>query len=441
MKRQEKREYFITRMNEISIQRGEIMKKYTTLNLITVFIVSFMAWIYCIAVAVLGLIYNAYPGQDNISVLIATLPTVFTMIAAFAATVLFRIMPRKWLTIASMAVALVAGIAILAMDMPIWGVVICSAILGIPAGIIPGANASVLPMIAPEKLKDKVAGIHTGLMMLGMAAFTFLAGVSAGDNFRSAYKVIFVLIVAIALSIFFYPDVDRDMKMGLIKNPEAEMNIVTSGSSDHRAKLKMPPVTIIAPLVYFVGAVFWNAWYMNYSDLVINDLNIGGAALAGTIGSLGSVAGCIAGFFVAFWIKATKSWSMPLAFIITGICFMVPVMIPNTGGCYIAGFANQFFNIFIVSGLTTYGSLGTEGTRYATICMPLISVAEGGGVFLCGYLLPVFGNIFGGGPRANLQAACIIMVILGIITVFLMRPIHKQVYGGGKDRETQTNIS
>lgn len=412
------------------------MKKYTTLNLVTVFIVSFMAWIYCIAVAVLGLIYNAYPGQDNVSVLIATLPTVFTMIAAFAATVLFRIMPRKWLTIASMAVALIAGIAILLVDMPIWGVVICSAILGIPAGIIPGANASVLPMIAPEKLKDKVAGIHTGLMMLGMAAFTFLAGITAGDDFRSAYKVIFVLLAAIVLSVFFYPDVDRDMKMGLIKNPEAEA--VNTGNSDSKAKLKMPAVTIIAPLVYFVGAIFWNAWYMNYSDLVINDLNIGGAALAGTIGSLGSVAGCLAGFFVAFWIKGTKSWSMPLAFIITGVCFIIPVLIPNIGGCYIAGFANQFFNIFIVSGLTTYGSLGTEGTRYATICMPLISVAEGGGVFLCGYLLPVFGNLFGGGARANLQAACIIMVIFGIITVFLMRPIHKQVYGDSrKISETQ----
>lgn len=403
------------------------MKTYSKLNLATVFIVSFMAWIYCIAVAVLGLIYNAYPGQDGISVLIATLPTVFTMITAFAATILFRVFSRKWITIVSMAVALIAGAAIFFIDMPIWGVVICSAILGIPAGIIPGANASVLPVIAPENLKDKVAGWHTGLMMLGMAAFTFLAGVFAGESFQGAYATIFVLVPAIILAIFFYPDIDKDMKNGMIKD-ETSTETIEGTETVHKGK--MPPITIIAPLMYFIGCIFWNAWYMNYSDLIINDLQIGGATLSGTIGSLGSVGGCIAGFVVAYWIKATKSWSMPLAFILTGLCFVIPVVMPNTAGCYIAGFANQFFNIFIVSGLTTYGALGTAGSKYATICMPLISVAEGGGVFVCGYLLPVLGNmLFGGGARANLLSACIIMVIIGIVSVFVMRPIHKQIYG------------
>lgn len=405
------------------------MKKYSTINLLTVFIVSFMAWIYCIAVAVLGLIYNAYPGQDKISVLIATMPTVFTMITAFAATILFRVMSRKWLTIISMIAALISGSAIMLLDMNIWGVVICSAILGIPAGIIPGANASVLPIIAPARLKDKVAGIHTGLMMLGMALFTLLAGLLAGDDFRGAYRTILILIPAIILAVFFYPDVDKDMKRGLVSAESADTLSNVNAASDHGSISRMPLITIVAPLIYFVGAIFWNAWYMNYSDLIINDLNIGGAALAGSIGSLGSVAGCIAGFLVAFWIKATKSWSMPLAFIVTGLCFIIPIFIPNTAGCYIAGFVSQFFNIFIVSGLTTYGSLGTEGTKYATICMPLISVAEGGGVFLCGYLLPILGRIFGSGARANLESACIAMVIIGVAIIFVMRPIHRQVYG------------
>lgn len=49
------------------------MKKYSILNLIAVLVVSFVAWIYCIAIAVLGLIYQFYPGQDNMSILIGTL--------------------------------------------------------------------------------------------------------------------------------------------------------------------------------------------------------------------------------------------------------------------------------------------------------------------------------------------------------------------------------
>ena len=35
---------------------------------------SFTAWIYCIAVVVLGLIYQAYPRQEHVAILISTLP-------------------------------------------------------------------------------------------------------------------------------------------------------------------------------------------------------------------------------------------------------------------------------------------------------------------------------------------------------------------------------
>ena len=48
---------------------------------------SFASWIYCIAVVVLGLIYQAYPGQEHIAVLISTLPTLVMMLSAFASSV------------------------------------------------------------------------------------------------------------------------------------------------------------------------------------------------------------------------------------------------------------------------------------------------------------------------------------------------------------------
>ena len=51
----------------IRIDRMELfMKKYSIANLAAVYIVSFVAWVYCVAIAVLGLIYQAYPGQDKV---------------------------------------------------------------------------------------------------------------------------------------------------------------------------------------------------------------------------------------------------------------------------------------------------------------------------------------------------------------------------------------
>ena len=89
------------------------MKQYKPINLVAVLLVSFVAWVYCVAPAVLGLIYQAYPGQDSVSVLIATLPTVVTMIVAFLSTVIFRFVPRKWMAITSMVIALICGAVIL----------------------------------------------------------------------------------------------------------------------------------------------------------------------------------------------------------------------------------------------------------------------------------------------------------------------------------------
>ena len=47
-----------------------------------------------------------------------------------------------------------------------------------------------------------------------------------------------------------------------------------------------------------MGCIFWNAWYMNYSDYVINVAQIGDASVAGLIGTFSSIGGTIAGFGV-----------------------------------------------------------------------------------------------------------------------------------------------
>ena len=46
------------------------MKKKSFFQIAVILMASFASWIYCIAVVVLGLIYQAYPGQEHIAVLI-----------------------------------------------------------------------------------------------------------------------------------------------------------------------------------------------------------------------------------------------------------------------------------------------------------------------------------------------------------------------------------
>ena len=67
------------------------MIKHRGLGVAVVLLSSFAAWIYCIATVVLGLIYQAYPGQENVAILISTLPTIVMMLAAFASSVILRV--------------------------------------------------------------------------------------------------------------------------------------------------------------------------------------------------------------------------------------------------------------------------------------------------------------------------------------------------------------
>lgn len=409
------------------------MKKYSIANLAAVYIVSFVAWVYCVAIAVLGLIYQAYPGQDKVSVLIGTLPTVVTLITALAGPFIMKALTRKWSVIISIAISIVCGLLILFVKMPLVGVIICSAALGIPAGIIPAANSSIVTIVAPLSLRDKVIGWHNAIMMLGMSAFTLLAGIFAktGD-FRDGYKSVFVLIPVIIIAVLLYPDVDKD-KVSIIDEVETSKNNVLN-----KAKEKMPGYVLIFIMLYLVGAIFWNAWFVNYSDYIINEAAIGDASVAGLVGSLSSFAGCIAGFFVALWIKATKHWSMPLAFILTGVTMLLPSLTHNTIGCYVGGFLCQLFNLFLVSGLTTYTGLSTDGKSYATTALCLITVAEGAGVFLCGYILPAMAGLFGGGAGMNLIVASVVMIVIGMVTFLFMKPVHQKVYSENTEPECNT---
>lgn len=404
------------------------MKKYNMANLAAVFTVSFMAWCYCVATAVLGLVYQAYPGQDSKTVLIATLPTVVTIITAFLATPIFKAVTRKWAAIISLIAAFICSMLILYANLSLGGVIACSALLGIPAGIIPAANASLITIVAPPFLRDKVIGWHNALMMLGMAAFTFLAGFFArSGDFHFAYKAQFILIPAVIIAVLFYPNVDRDQKKsGISAADDRSADSVLNRKDGSVQKFPWYAAAFVA--LYLVGCIFWNAWYMNYSDYVINVAQIGDASVAGLIGTFSSIGGTIAGFIVPWFIKGLKGWSMPVAFIVCGLTMLLPPITQNAVGCYIGGFVCQLFNLFIVSGLTTYAGLGTEGTRFSTLTLSLITVGEGAGVFLCGYILPVLGNLFGGGAGANLIVGSVAVIIIGVVSIFLMRPAHKIVY-------------
>lgn len=396
------------------------MKK--AMSLIVVLLASFTVYIYSFTTIVLGDIYTAFPGQDSVTVLIASLPAVVMMISAFASAFLLAKFNRKILVIISMVIAVAAGLVVAYVELPVAGIVACSALMGIPAGVVAAANASVLPLIAPDSLKDKVMGFHQAALMLGQTLFALVCGFFArGGNWAGGFKTVYVIIPVIILVILFYPNIPVETEA----KPKEETELKNEKVG------RMPTYAILLLVTYLVGCIFWNGWYLNNSDFIINEAQLGDTTLVGGVNSLCtavSMIGCIA---VSFWMKAFKGWSLPLALLLGGVCTFLPTVIPTIPCCYIAAIGCQLGIMIAISALQTYLGLGLKGKNLTT-AMSFLQAFEGSGVFLCGYVVPFIAGAFGESARHNMMVGAVATVIIGLATYTFMRRGHKQVFDEAK---------
>ena len=110
--------------------------------------------------------------------------------------------------------------------------------------------------------------------MLGMAAFTFLGGqFGATGRFQDGYKTVLFLIPILILAILFYPTVDKNRKA---EHPAAKEE--SASAAQEAPAGKFPGVAVGMLLLYLFGAIFWNAWFMNYSDYIVNEAQLGTTA-------------------------------------------------------------------------------------------------------------------------------------------------------------------
>ncbi len=396
------------------------MKK--AMSLIVVLLASFTVYIYSFTTIVLGDIYTAFPRQDSVTVLIASLPAVVMMISAFASAFLLAKFNRKILVIISMVIAVAAGLVVAYVELPVAGIVACSALMGIPAGVVAAANASVLPLIAPDSLKDKVMGFHQAALMLGQTLFALVCGFFArGGNWAGGFKTVYVIIPVIILVILFYPNIPVETEA----KPKEETELKNEKVG------RMPTYAILLLVTYLVGCIFWNGWYLNNSDFIINEAQLGDTTLVGGVNSLCtavSMIGCIA---VSFWMKAFKGWSLPLALLLGGVCTFLPTVIPTIPCCYIAAIGCQLGIMIAISALQTYLGLGLKGKNLTT-AMSFLQAFEGSGVFLCGYVVPFIAGAFGESARHNMMVGAVATVIIGLATYTFMRRGHKQVFAEAK---------
>ena len=392
------------------MRKAELIKK-----MIPIYLASCLAWIHNIVYTPLGYMYNTWPNQDALIMLIAVLPGIVAMAAGVLAGKLIDLMGRKNLVVLSMAAMLVGGIGMFFLGLS-----------GFAAGSIPAANFAALTEIAPENLRDKVVGWSDAVCSLGLVFGIFTCGLLASDGvWTRGYGVYFAVIPVLVLVLLFYP---KDTK-GVA--PANEVQSAAVDAADTVAVKSVLPGCIIALLVVKVFAGFFYASFGVFSsDYIINELQMGSSVLVGTVNTVTQVVNVAASAAVFLWIRCFKGFSSAVAQIMIGICLVVLVMVGATTSGILICAAVMFVGIMSShSSFSTIMATAPKGKAVGTVSGLFMS-ATFLGESLCGYVAPFFADLFLGSSSAGncMKISGIMSIIVGVVSLPFFARAYKLAF-------------
>jgi len=404
------------------MRKAELIKK-----MIPIYLASCLAWIHNIVYTPLGYMYNTWPNQDALIMLIAVLPGIVAMAAGVLAGKLIDLMGRKNLVVLSMAAMLVGGIGMFFLGRTsIWAAIVLSGLSGFAAGSIPAANFAALTEIAPENLRDKVVGWSDAVCSLGLVFGIFTCGLLASDGvWTRGYGVYFAVIPVLVLVLLFYP---KDTK-GVA--PANEVQSAAVDAADTVAVKSVLPGCIIALLVVKVFAGFFYASFGVFSsDYIINELQMGSSVLVGTVNTVTQVVNVAASAAVFLWIRCFKGFSSAVAQIMIGICLVVLVMVGATTSGILICAAVMF--VGIMSGHSSFSTImatAPKGKAVGTVSGLFMS-ATFLGESLCGYVAPFFADLFLGSSSAGncMKISGIMSIIVGVVSLPFFARAYKLAF-------------
>ena len=176
-------------------------------------------------------------------------------------------------------------------------------VLGAGVGILMPLSESLIYDYFTGKERTKMMGYNSAFSNFGGIVTMLIAGWLATSGWQYPFNVYLLGIVIFVLVLFFLPK-------GEIQHPQ-----------QHERQLKIPPAVYGYSLA--MGAIML-AYYAVATNmaLYLEQTNLGGPALAGTIVSFATVGGMITSLFLVQIIAALKRYLIPVALLAMGIPFI-----------------------------------------------------------------------------------------------------------------------
>lgn len=304
----------------------------------------------------------------------------------------------KTLAIISMIFALVGGIGPYFVR-NYYAVLFFRALIGVAVGFsMPTSNALVARLFKGDQAAT-MQGIGTTVNNLAGVAYQFFGGLICDYNMHLAWFVHAILIIPLVLAILF------------LKEPEEEAANDTA-SAEVKSTGGMPISVILISLAWGVIFMVYYPMLLNMSTILIEE-GIGTAAVAGTIQSLYTVGGMVAGVAFGVLYKNVGKVVLPIAIIsqVAGLAlgFWGTSTILLMIGSFLTGFA--IFTIWPAAMMIFSSILPADKMSMAS---GIFSACLGVGGFLSAYYVGIIASVTGNtSPRFPIFVGMIITAIIG----------------------------
>lgn len=268
-----------------------------TASILSLFLVSMGVTIVTPAMATLA---QHFEGKDVSW--ISTLPTLFVVIATFAAgSVMGKRVKYRTLAIIASLLYLVGGCGPAFFD-NYTGTLVCRAILGLGLGLMaPLGNALIIGLYDGQK-QASMLGYGTLFMNAGGIIMQLLGGSLAEIGWNYTFFGHAFSLIGLIMAIFL---------------PEPEVPVVSKEAVAKGAKEKVSGTVWGIAVLFCLFNVLNFPIMMNISVL-FEVRDAGGAAAAATSLSLYTVAGCVAGFLFGKIFQAAQRWCLTIGYALCG---------------------------------------------------------------------------------------------------------------------------
>lgn len=387
------------------------VKKLSLIGLIAVLLVfasSQASLIINPALADLESIYqqiNANIAHSDI-LLLSTITSLSMMIAGpVSGAFVGRKIGYRVMTLAALALILVGGVVPYFIPGMYYPILFSRLVLGIGMGIVqPLGNVLIMKFYSGEQ-QAKMMGIGTVVMNAGGVLVQMIAGWVCTIDPNATFWVHAYVALPLVGVLMFMPEPEREL--------ERELE-TAQASTDTKSEGKLPLSVYVISLVYGLMFMMFYPLLLNSSTIMISE-GIGTAATAGTIASMYTVGGVIAGLIFGPASKALKKFTIPcfLCVYVAGVAcgaFASNAVLYMVGAC-LGGIA--IFTIWPAVMMDFGKIVPPDRIGFASgIFTMMLNLGAFGSAYYVGLIANVFGN---DSPRLPITAGVVGIAVVGVM--------------------------